>query len=120
MKGFIENTFNGLALLMLGKDLIDSSNAGSIWKDLYDVKCEEVIKLTADSQNDKMTLYNNHNIIMQLMDQNQGQLARIHDLEKALKGLVGEVESLGLSVDDQYTIIVETDPIDDAIDDLSE
>lgn len=118
MSRFIESTFSGLALLMMGSDFLESRQASNIWKDLYAAKCDECDKLEAANAGDKNTLYNYHNTVMELMTQNQ-ELERATGLtQKALNTLINDVENLGLRVSDEYTIIVPKDEIEDEIEEL--
>lgn len=118
MSRFIESTFSGLALLMMGSDFLESRQASNIWKDLYAAKCDECDKLEAANGSDKNTLYNYHNMVMELMTQNQELERGMGLTQKALDSLVDAVESMGLRVSDEYTIIVANDEVDDEIDEL--
>lgn len=116
MRNIVENVINGAAIYLMGRDIIESTSANNVWKNLYEAKSEEVVNLKNEMLQSKSLLIENHNAIMSLMQQNQAQEEENYGLKLALRRLSDEVEALGLQVSDDYTIIVPQDDLEGLLD----
>lgn len=120
MKNLPELLVNGITFFLLGKEVIDSTTSNNIWKNLYDVKCAELSDIKEEILTARSTVVDGHNCMMALMQQVQNQEKELCNISKAYYQLVDQVESLGLRVGEDNTIIVDSDSLEDMLDEEDE
>lgn len=105
----LDRLFATASLLYVAKELFDNSEAKYHWKDLCDKKEQELREEQNLNRHLKEEVYTAHNNVMALMKDAQQREKEFLSICRAYTDLCDQLESLGLTVDEQGNVCYDSE-----------